>query len=411
MKNNNKKKILLSLWRMPYPAIDGTRYKILNNIVKPLSELYDVEFLILSTEPVTAEQVEYMESHFGKVHLFQRSKIKFLLNFFKGFFTVLPMQVTGYYLKSAQSWLNKNIQNYDAAYVHEIRMSEYFKNATDKSKIVFDFNDAISLNYKQNMNFANFPMNVFYYVEGRRVASYEKKTLGMFENYNIVSEFDKNYLLNMVSKNDSSLSQRFTVIPHGVFVSEGISVDNTKNIFFIGSLGYAPNRDAVRYFLKNIWPKINVVLPDLKFFVIGKQPRFGGFKNIPGVCFSGFVPDIGVYLQENNCGLMVAPLRFGSGVPSKIIEAMSMGLPVITTPIACQGLGGVVSGHDIVLIDSKKNNEWVDSIIHLLNNTDEQKNIGKNAKDFIIENNEIGVVQKQWLDVFANIIEKNKISE
>ncbi len=406
-----KNKVLIVLWRFPYPAIDGTRYKILNNIVAPLVGVYDIEFLIVSIDPVTPEQIEYVENNFGKIHLFKRSKVNFLLNFFKGFFIGLPMQVTGYYLKSVQNWVNKNIQNYDAVYVHEIRTSEYFKNVTDKSKIIFDFNDAISLNYKQNMNFANFPMNVFYYIEGRRVASYEKKALRMFEKYNVVAQYDRDYLLKMLSggNSDSGLSpsQNFTTIPHGVSVSDVQSMEGAKNIFFVGSLGYAPNYDAVNYFLKNIWPKIHIVLPELKFFIIGKGARFGGFTNMPNVCFSGFVKDLQGYLNENDCGIMVAPLRFGSGVPSKIIEAMSMGLPVITTPVACQGIDSVVNGHNIVLVEHKNIDEWVDSIVHLINNIDEQKNIGQNAKNFIIQNNKMSLVQKQWLDVFANIIEKN----
>ncbi|MBP6912868.1 MAG: glycosyltransferase [Candidatus Pacebacteria bacterium] len=410
-----KNKVLIVLWRFPYPAIDGTRYKILNNIVAPLAGIYDIEFLIVSIESVTPEQVEYVENNFGKVHLFKRSKINFLLNFFKGFFVGLPMQVTGYYLKGAQKWLNENIQNYDAVYVHEIRTSEYFKNVTNKSKIIFDFNDAISLNYKQNMKFANFPMNIFYYIEGRRVASYEKRVLGMFENYNVVAKYDRDYLLKMLpsgnSNNNLSLSQNFTTIPHGVSVNNDHNQTQNqsvaKNIFFVGSLGYAPNRDAVKCFLKNIWPKIHAILPEVKFFVIGKGYRFGGFDKLHNVYFPGFVPSLVNYINENDCGIMVAPLRFGSGTPSKIIEAMSMGLPVITTPVACQGIDGVINGHDIVLIESEKIDEWVDSIVHLINNIDEQKNIGQNAKNFIIENNEITVVQKQWLDVFSKIT-KNK---
>lgn len=410
-----KNKVLIVLWRFPYPAIDGTRYKILNNIVAPLAGIYDIEFLIVSIESVTPEQVEYVENNFGKVHLFKRSKINFLLNFFKGFFVGLPMQVTGYYLKGAQKWLNKNIQNYDAIYVHEIRMGEYFKNTKDGSKIIFDFNDAISLNYRQSMKFTNFPMNVFYYIEGRRVASYEKRVLGMFENYNVVAKYDRDYLLKMLpsgnSNSDLSLSQNFTIIPHGVSANNDHNQTQNqsvaKNIFFVGSLGYAPNRDAVKYFLKNIWSKIHVILPGVKFFVIGKGARFGGFTDISNVYFSGFVKDLQGYLNENDCGIMVAPLRFGSGVPSKIIEAMSMGLPVVTTPVACQGIDGVINGHDIVLVEHKNIDEWVDSIVHLINNIDEQKNIGQNAKNFIIENNEITVVQKQWLDVFSKIT-KNK---
>lgn len=412
-------KILIALWRFPYPTIDGTRYKILNNIVMPLAGKYEIEFLIVSIEPVTTEQVEYIEKNFGKVHLFRRSKISFLTNFFvgffKGFLNSLPMQVSGYFLKSVKYWVGQNIQNYDAVYVHEIRMTHYFiddfKYIPSKSKIIFDFNDAISLNYKQNLKFANFPMNMFYYIEGRRVASYEKKLLGMFENYNVVAKYDKDYLLKMLPSSNSnsslSLSQNFTTIPHGVSVNNNQNQTGAKNIFFVGSLGYAPNRDAVKYFLKNIWPKIHAILPEVKFFVIGKGYRFGGFEKLPNVYFPGFVLSLVNYINENDCAFMVAPLRFGSGTPSKIIESMSMGLPVITTPVACQGIDGVVNGHDTVLIDSKNIDEWVDSIVHLLNNPDEQKNIGQNAKKFILEHNEIELVQKQWLDVFDKIIKNN----
>jgi hypothetical protein len=152
------------------------------------------------------------------------------------------------------------------------------------------------------MKFAKFPMSMFYYIEGGRVANYEKNILGMFKNYNIVSEYDKNYLLNMLPDKNLNLKANFTTIPHGVFVNDNQIVNSAKNIFFVGSLGYAPNRDSVKYFLKNIWPKLHAILPELKFFVIGKGYRFGGFSKLPNVYFPGFVPNLTDYINENECG-------------------------------------------------------------------------------------------------------------
>ena len=90
--NNKKKKILISLFRFPYPATDGTRYKILDNVVEGLHKDFDLEFFVTTTEKIKLEDLEYFEKKYGKVHLFAESKSAFLWNAFCAIFSKFPIQ-------------------------------------------------------------------------------------------------------------------------------------------------------------------------------------------------------------------------------------------------------------------------------------------------------------------------------
>ncbi len=396
-------KILIALWRFPYPAIDGTRYKILHNIVESLYHDFDIEFFIVSVEPVEKEHIEYLEKNFGKVHLFKYSKIRFLKNMLFGFFSKLPMQVCGYFFSDAYEWIKKHANDYDAYYVHEIRMSEYFLDTvSEKEKIIFDFNDAISLNYSEAKKFTKFPMSMFYSIEGKRIKQYESFVLKSFNHFNVVSVFDKKYLIR-----DSGVQEEgeidFVSIPHAVAFSEFENVPKKPAFFFLGNLSYAPNSDAVKFFLENIWKDIKRDHPLVEFYIIGKgENKCKKYHHLDGVHFLGFVPDIKKIVSE--CVCMVAPLRFGAGVPSKIIEIMSLGVPVITTPVSAQGINGLLDKENIYLIDEKDTRDWVTTIITLLNNSDLAENVGQNGKKLIRETHEISRVQRLWKSFFERVI-------
>jgi glycosyltransferase involved in cell wall biosynthesis len=114
--------------------------------------------------------------------------------------------------------------------------------------------------------------------------------------------------------------------------------DRRSGVVFVGSFPHVPNVDAILDFHRTTWPAVRAALPDAELTVIGQKPppavlALDGLN----VRVTGWVPDVGPYLDRAR--VSVAPIRYGAGVKGKIGEALSRGLPVVTTPIGAEGMG------------------------------------------------------------------------
>lgn len=122
-------------------------------------------------------------------------------------------------------------------------------------------------------------------------------------------------------------------------------------ILFVGGFRHQPNVDAVLWFTHEIFPIIRVRMPDAVFRIAGSHPpeEIYALQAIPGVEVLGYVSDTSMYLD--NAAVSVAPLRYGAGMKGKVTEALSSGLPVVTTSFGAQGLGAV-SGKHLYIADN-----------------------------------------------------------
>jgi glycosyltransferase involved in cell wall biosynthesis len=407
----SKSKILIALSRFPYPTIDGTRYKILHNVCDGLEPSFDIEFFIVTFNKISQDHIDYLEKEYGKVHLFRISFVQFLLQSVRSLVCDIPFQTAGFYNCSAQKFIRNHIHDYDAVYVHTIRMAEYFRKLphTDYQKILIEFNDAISLNYTEAKKRAAFPMNVVYATEEHRVIRYEQTLLKTFDHFNVISPYDKEYLVKSLPEN---IKRRinFTCIPHGIADNQIIKKEYhaSDKVYFIGQLDYVPNRDSIYFFLDIIWPVLKKDIPNSECVIIGKgdMKKYDRYVNSPGVTFTGFVSD--AYAIIKDCACLVAPIRFGAGMPSKIIEAMAYGIPVVTTPVGVRGIAGLVYGENSFIIGEHDIKKWIEIIKILMNSPDRAQQLGLSAQVLIHEQYTCSQVQKRWENICKEIIEKNK---
>src|SRR6266480_2088257 len=143
------KRILVFLTRIPYPPVDGTRSKVLNNVVKGLATHFALDFLIVTDEAVKDSQVEFLEENYGHVLVFPFRSWHFAFRAPRYVFSSFPMQVGYYFNRRADAWFKANLHRYDAVYVHELRLGRYLEglHREERERLLIDFNDAISLNY------------------------------------------------------------------------------------------------------------------------------------------------------------------------------------------------------------------------------------------------------------------------
>lgn len=395
-------KILIALFRLPYPATDGTRYKILYNLTEGLKQQYDIEFFVVNIKKYNAADVEYLEQHFGKVHLFHHSKIAYGLNAIPAFLNGLPLQAQAFHFSDAQQWLNAHINDYAAVYIHEIRMTEFFINYSDehKQKFLVDFNDAISMNYAGGVKKMNFFKRLFYSWEGARVSRYETKVLKSFRRFSIVSHVDKKYLLEQAGMSSEVVD--FSVINHGAPMTEAPALLDEDKLFFLGSLDYEPNRDALDFFFEHVWDEVLSVMPHGELLVIGGGTIKDSWKSKKNVSFLGFVPS--VFEAVTHCKALIAPIRFAGGTPSKIIEAMGYGIPVITTVNGAQGISGTQNLENIITLSESDNQAWARAIQKIMSDEQYCRQIGSGGRALVAESFSQESAQAAFRQRFESII-------
>jgi len=187
-----------------------------------------------------------------------------------------------------------------------------------------------------------------------------------------------------VAEDDACLyskTKKTAVIPNGVD-ADYFNPENVKGVaghdpyfVFTGHMNFPPNVDAAVYFAEEIFPRVREENPKVQFVIAGADPteRVKALEIEPGIRVTGAVADLRPFL----CGAkaFVCPMRMGSGIKNKILEAMVMQLPIVASPLACAGIEGLPSG--VAQIDRPE--AFAEQVLNILRNYDRFK---REAMDF-----------------------------
>jgi glycosyltransferase involved in cell wall biosynthesis len=123
---------------------------------------------------------------------------------------------------------------------------------------------------------------------------------------------------------------------------------DADTISFIGRMDYYPNQECMSRFCKQVWPLLKQRRPALKLLIVGADPspEMRALGGLPGVTVTGSVPDVRPFIRGS--ALMVAPLAIARGTQNKILEAMGMGVPVVTSSAAAGGVDAEAEQHFLV---------------------------------------------------------------
>lgn len=192
-----------------------------------------------------------------------------------------------------------------------------------------------------------------------------------------------------VSDKDAAALQRIVpglevaVVPNGVDI-EAYSIFSggvlgPQSLVFTGKMDFRPNVDAAVWFAQRVLPLVRQDIPDAQFYVVGQRPhpRLDSLREQPGVVITGWVPDARPYI--GSAGVYVIPLRSGGGTRLKVLEAMAMCRPIVSTSMGCDGFP-VVSGREVLLADDPQ--AFARCVIELLFDADRRRTLGQAGFDF-----------------------------
>lgn len=171
------------------------------------------------------------------------------------------------------------------------------------------------------------------------------------------------------------------VVPNVIRPTPRRGVERERLLVFIGGFRHAPNVDAVVWFVREVYPLVRKEMPDVRFAIIGSHTpiEVQSLGETPGVEVVGFVPDTSVWLDR--AAVSVAPLRYGAGMKGKVTEALSAGVPVVTTSFGAQGLDAV-SGVHLRIADSAQ--EFASAVVACLGDPVAAEAMGVRGKELVV---------------------------
>jgi glycosyltransferase involved in cell wall biosynthesis len=179
------------------------------------------------------------------------------------------------------------------------------------------------------------PLKKWYFGNlARRLQTFEMRVVDRVDTLIPISEKDEAYF------REQGTDTPMLTIPTGLNLEEYplTELPSGSSLFFIGALDWLPNQEGLSWFLDHVFDLLVYELPDIRFHVAGRNApkRFRKKLVHPNITFHGEVQDALSFMQSN--GIMVAPLLSGSGIRIKILEAMALGRPVVTTSTGIEGI-------------------------------------------------------------------------
>jgi glycosyltransferase involved in cell wall biosynthesis len=227
--------------------------------------------------------------------------------------------------------------------------------------------DAISLNMKRRAAVESRLLRPLFLWEWWRLRRLERSALGMFDKVIVTSPVDRD-AVNSGGEPTIPEQRLAQVVANGVdlehFHFRGPGGRNRQRVVFTGNLGYFSNQEAVRFFLRKIWPHVRRDMPAVRFQVVGDRPSpelRALCRRGEGVELVGPVEDLRPHLWE--ASVAVSPLTTGSGLPNKVLEAMAAGAPVVTTPFALTSIAAR-EGREVLV--GRTPEEFAAEVIRLL---------------------------------------------
>lgn len=251
--------------------------------------------------------------------------------------------------------------------------------------------------------------------ETGRVKRFEGLVVERFEQTLAVTEIDRQMLLDarqayLAAQGDHSIDpQKITVAPIAVDTQELQPVPrqaDSSEVLTLGTLHYPPNADGIRWFANEVFPLVRARVAQAHLTIVGKNPP-PDFRQLaeqmPDVIrVTGYVADLAPYLSR--AGLMVVPVRAGSGMRVRILEAFARGVPVVTTTIGLEGIDAR-PGQDVLVADTPA--EFADAVCRLLNDPQLQAQLAANGRRLAEERYDWKVVLKTVGELYEKLAQEH----
>jgi sugar transferase (PEP-CTERM/EpsH1 system associated) len=238
--------------------------------------------------------------------------------------------------------------------------------------------------------------------QARRLLAYEAHYSPRFDVNIVMSALDAEELQRIAP------GAQMAVVPNGVDIEYFVPRpgEETQALIYTGGMNMFANRDAVLYFLQNVWPQVRAAIPKVTFYVVGQDPP-AELRRLAapgsGVIVTGYVSDVRPYVAKS--AVYVVPLRVGGGTRLKVVDAMAQGKAIVSTSVGCEGID-VSPDRNIAVADEP--DRFAERVIHLLRTPSERARLGTAARSFVETYYAWPVIGRRLRDAYQQANERSR---
>lgn len=370
--------LVVILSRVPWPLDKGDKLRAYHQI-RELSKKHTITLIALNDAPLHPEAYRELSKYCEQIHFIKLSRLGIFFNLIKAFFSSKPLQIGYFYSSTAYTQIKSIIANVKPDYIYGqlVRVAEYMRG--EKIPTVLDYQDALSAGLYRRKEKASGLKKWIFNLEYQRLVKYEAEVLNDFTKTTIITSQDRDLIQH-------PQKESIVIVPNGVDMQFFHPMDQEKiyDVVFTGNMNYPPNIMAARFLVNDILPLVQKTKPNARFLIAGASPH-PSVKVLASewVTVSGWMDDIRMAYASSR--VFVAPLQIGTGLQNKLLEAMAMKIPSITSDLANAALKAKADV-EIKVAKAQDKETFAKYILELLNNEDVAQRQTDAAHKFVLKN-------------------------
>lgn len=375
--------LAISTW-FPFPPDNGSRIRTYN-LLSWLGKSHTLDLLAMTQDSVDLEYLDRVREFCRRLQVFPEPRFcpnsaKSLL----GFFTPVPRYFLQHYSKEMACTAHKWAQgeSYDAVIAVTLGAAPYAADLDIPVKWLDQHNVESQVIKRQLGNTQSLLYRIRYVPTWLKAEQFERRLARCFDVISVVSERERELMREVAGR---SYTGKIVLVPNGVDASlcaYNVCEKQADTLVYSGGVTYWANYDAAVRLCKRILPIVTESCPGVRVRITGRTDgvNIQDLAAIPGVEFSGYVTDVRRIVATATA--LVVPLRYGGGTKLKVLEAMALGTPVVSTQVGAEGLN-VQDGKHILIGESDE--ELAAQAVKLLKDEHLASYIAKQARELVRE--------------------------
>ena len=359
-------KILYVCHRFPFPPMRGGKIRPFN-MIKHLSRDHDVTVASIVRSSAEANEGRGLAEYCARYEMAAVRDPMQVLRMVVRLPTFTPCSFGFFYSSDLAGRVRRLVasESFDLVFVHCSSVARYVENIAHVPKIL-DFGDMDSQKWLEYAHYKPFPLSAGYWLEGRKLEREERRLASRFD---LCTATTRAEWQTLEGYGTGVATDWFPNGVDGEYFAPSTEPYDPDTITFVGRMDYYPNQECMFNFCANIFPALRAERPRLKLFIVGANPppNVLGLGRLAGVTVTGSVPDVRPFLRR--AAAMVAPLNIARGTQNKLLEAMAMGVPVVTSRIAAGGVDALDREHFLVASTPE---EHVQAILRIIRDPNER---------------------------------------
>ncbi|CAN5130446.1 TIGR03087 family PEP-CTERM/XrtA system glycosyltransferase [soil metagenome] len=335
-------KILCVTSRIPWPLEKGDKLRAYHQL-KYLSQKHEIVLFAINDTKIHPDAERELKKICSEIHFCTISKAGIFFNLIRGLFSGIPFQVAYFTSPKAKQKIDSVILSTkpDRIFAQLIRTAEYVRHWKEIPRTL-DYMDIFSKGIERRIPKVSFLWRWLFRMEWKRLLNYEAAVFNDFNATTIISQQDRDLL---PVKNTSAVK----VVANGVDTEffTPMSAEKDIDLLFNGNMNYPPNIESAVYLVEKILPEVKKSKPDIRILISGASPAPEVIAlQSENVTVTGWVDDIRHSFARSK--ILVAPMQSSIGLQNKLLEAMAMKIPCVTTTLSNNALNAIPDSQILV---------------------------------------------------------------